>query len=90
MNFCTDGLRLDLAGHRRAPVPRQAEGQPLHSVQHRLFFNPAGRLAQEGEGGTFQQLVSCTHTSKMTASLCDRRHAGISPKICQGPVAGGA
>lgn len=44
--------------------------------------------AREGEGGTFQQLMSCIHTSKMTASLCDRRHAGMSPKVCQGTVAG--
>lgn len=42
----------------------------------------------EGEGGTFQQLMSCIHTSKMTASLCDRKHAGMSPKVCQGTVAG--
>lgn len=46
-------LRLGLAEHRRAPVPKsvaQAEGQPLHCVQHRLIgfslFDPAAGLAR--------------------------------------------
>lgn len=87
MTFCINGLRLDLAEHRRAPVPALEKGQPLHSVQHRLFFPfliQQGTGPLEGEGGTFQQLVSCMHTSKMTGGLCDIKHAGMFPNVWQG------